>query len=192
MHDPKPFHHQYAKRLLHYIARTKSMRIVYHTNGDRTLSIQGFTDADWASDLLTRCSTGGYVFTLAGGPISWRSKRQSTVASSSCEAEYRAASDAVKEAIWIGNFLKELNLQVKLPYIIYCDSMAAIDASRKPKESEKLKHLDIQDHFVRHKVEEGIITLTYINTNNNAADFLTKSLQMDKHYNCCSMIGLEI
>ncbi|MCO5556796.1 hypothetical protein L7F22_010349 [Adiantum nelumboides] len=103
MHDPKPVHHQYAKRLLHYIARTKMMRIVYHTGGDRTLSIRGYTDADWASDLLTRFSTGGYVFTLAGGPISWRSKRQSTVASSSCEAEYRAATDASKEAIWIGS-----------------------------------------------------------------------------------------
>ncbi|MCO5582901.1 hypothetical protein L7F22_036803 [Adiantum nelumboides] len=88
-------------RLLNYISTTKSMKIVYRSGGDTTLSIQDFADADWALDLLTRISTGGFVFTLAGGPISWRSKRQSTVAVSSCEAKYRAANDTSKEAIWI-------------------------------------------------------------------------------------------
>ncbi|MCO5567452.1 hypothetical protein L7F22_021143 [Adiantum nelumboides] len=183
MHNPKPVHHQHIKSLLHYIA---------NTDGNHNLSVYGFTDADLASDLLTRLSTGGYVFMLAGAAISWRSKRQSTVAASSCEAEYRAATDAAKEAIWIGNFLRELNFEVHLPHAIYCDSMAAIDASKKPKQSEKLKHLDIQDHFIRQKVEDETINLIYINTIENAADFLTKSLQTDKHQKCCSMIGMEV
>ncbi|MCO5601027.1 hypothetical protein L7F22_055144 [Adiantum nelumboides] len=169
-----------------------NLGIVYSHEGNNCIEVIGYNDVDWASDLTTRKSTGGYVFKLAGGPISWKSKRQSMVSMSSCEAEYKAATDATKEALWIGNFLKEVNVKANLPRTIFRDSMAAIDASKKPKQSEKLKHLDIQEHFFRLKVEEEEeIQLVYINTKDNAVDFLTKSLQVDKHRKCIDMLGME-
>ncbi|MCO5590430.1 hypothetical protein L7F22_044400 [Adiantum nelumboides] len=191
MHDPKEIHQIYANRLLHYIGSTRTLGIVYRNDGDKHIEVTGYTDANWASDLTTRKSTGGYVFKLAGGPISWKSKRQPTVSMSSCEAKYKAATDAAKEALRIGNFLKEVNVKFNLPHVIFCDSIAAIDASKKPKQSEKLKHLDIQEHFIRQKVEEEEIQLIYISTQDNAADFLTKSLQVDKHRKCIDMLGME-
>lgn len=87
---------------------TKSLSLTYR--GDCELKLVGYTDSDWGGDKETRRSTSGYVFTLAGAPVSWSSRRQSTVALSSTEAEYIAAAEATNEAVWIARFLEELKI----------------------------------------------------------------------------------
>ncbi|XP_070044873.1 secreted RxLR effector protein 161-like [Nicotiana tomentosiformis] len=89
-----------------YLKRTRDYMLVYHS-GD--LAPIGYTDSDFQSDRDSRKSTSGYIFTLGGGAISWRSIKQSCVVDSTMEAEYVDASEAAKEAVWLGNFLNELN-----------------------------------------------------------------------------------
>ena len=103
MSNPGKEHLTFVKRVFRYLQGTFDYCLVYHgtNNIDKSLDIQGFVDADWAGDLDSRRSTSGYVFTLFGGAVSWMSKRQPTVALSTTEAEYMAATHASKEAVWL-------------------------------------------------------------------------------------------
>ncbi|MCO5594006.1 hypothetical protein L7F22_048025 [Adiantum nelumboides] len=115
MHSPRHEHLVLANRLLEYINTTRNMGITFQreiTTGG--LQVIGYTDADWATDRKSRHSIGGFSFTLSGGAISWRSKRQATISLSSTESEYKAASEATKEALWINNLLIELGFHVHL------------------------------------------------------------------------------
>ena len=98
-------HWEAVKGILRYLKATKNMRICY---GSQELSVKGFTDLDYAGDLDNRRSTPGYVFTLAGGAVSWRSRLQTCVTQFTIEAEYVAASEACKEAIWLGRLVTDL------------------------------------------------------------------------------------
>ena len=126
---------------------------------------------------------------LNGGPISWSSKRQSTVALSTTEAEYYALSQAVKEATWLRKLFTDLGLYTTTtkipisidPVKINADSTEAIKTAENPIESEQTKHFDIHYHFVRQKISDGRIQLNYIPTNENIADGLTKLLAKPAH-----------
>jgi hypothetical protein len=96
--------------------------------------LTGYADSDWAADRDTRRSTSGYIFNVGSGAISWSSKRQPTVATSTCEAEYVSQNNACKEAIWLSRLLRELNPEDDSPAatIIYCDNQGAIALARNP------------------------------------------------------------
>ena len=104
--DPCPTHWQALKRVLRYLQATPThgIRFIGFSDGD----LVGYSDADWAGDIESRRSTSGYVFMLNSGCISWRSKKQRTVALSSTEAEYMALSEAIQEAVWLKAFMCEL------------------------------------------------------------------------------------
>jgi len=106
-----------VKRVLKYVQGTKSLDTKYHQAGKST--IVGYADADWAN-MDDRKSIIGYVFKLQGGPISWHSKKQTTVSKSTCEAKIRALASACQEALWLRNLAKELNSSmVKKPTVIF-------------------------------------------------------------------------
>lgn len=111
---------------------------------NNNLQLQGFTDADWQGDPDDRKSTSGYLFTLAGGAVSWRSKTHEPVALSSMEAEYIAASEAVKEVVWLREFLASLKFIERAfdQVTIYCDNQAAIKVAKDPKFHSKTKHIE--------------------------------------------------
>lgn len=157
-----------------YLQGTKSLSLTY--GGDCELKLVGYTDSDWGGDKETRRSTSGYVFTLAGAPISWTSRRQNTVALSSTEAEYIAAAEATKEAVWIARFLEELKIScdVYLPVQLYCDNQGAIALSKNPEDHKRTKHIDIRHHYVREKQEDGTIIIHFLLTTEMIADGLTK------------------
>ena len=100
-------HIEAVKTELKYLKGSKDQGIVY---GEGTIDIEGYSDSDWAGDKESRKSTSGYIFMLNGGPVSWCSKRQATVALSSTEAEYIAFTLATKEATWLRLLLTELSL----------------------------------------------------------------------------------
>lgn len=192
MHSPRHEHLVLANRLLEYINTTQNYGITFRReNMIGGLQVIGYTDADWATDQSSRHSIGGFAFTLSGGAISWKSKRQATISLSSTESEYKAASEATKEAIWINNFLTELGFHVHVPIVIYSDSMSAIESSRKARQSDKLKHIDIANHFVREQVEARKIALLYKPSKENAADVFTKSLSSAQHFKCADIIGMS-
>ena len=105
MANPGKEHWNAVKWVLRYLRGTSDYCITFNSNSDY---VCGFVDSDFTGDLDKRRSTSGYVFTLAGGAISWMSKLQDTVALSITEAEYIAASHACKEAIWLRGLLRDI------------------------------------------------------------------------------------
>ena len=101
-----------------------------------------YVDASFAADLNTRRSTTGYVFKIAGGPVSWQSRMKTSVALSSIESEYMAASAAAQEAIWLNRLLEEMGFHSKKPIILYEDNKAAILFSDHPGDHRRSKHID--------------------------------------------------
>ena len=108
----------------------------------------GYSDADWGEDRIDRKSYYGYVFTLGGGAINWKSKKQNTVATSSAELEYVALSNASREAIFLKSLLYELNYPIDSP-LIFGDNKPALEISKNPKDHSRIKHVDISYHFIR-------------------------------------------
>ena len=168
-------HWNAAVRVVRYLKGTRDLRLTL--GGESDLRLMGYTDSDWANCLDTRRSVGGFGFTLGAGLISWNVKKQKTVASSSCEAEYMAAFEAAKEAIWLRTLLMELKfIHPTTATTILCDNNAAICLSSDPAMHSRVKHIDIQYHFLRECVQRKELTLSYINTKDNIADIFTKAL----------------
>ena len=188
--NPNSKHIAAVKRVIRYLKGTLTHGITYGTDD----GLLGYTDADWASDVETRRSLGAYIFLLYGGPISWSSKRQQSIALSSCEAEYMAQTQAAKEAIWLTRLLSELDIGLSLPgkpVLIKADNQGAIAIASDPRFHTRTKHIDIQWHFVRDQVETGAVEFSWIPTNFMAADGLTKALSNEKFAAFLRQIGLK-
>lgn len=171
-----PEHMSAAKRRLRYLKGTRDRGIKYGGKGN-DLTLVGYSDSDHAGDKDTRKSTTGYVFVLNGGPVSWGSRLQDTVAASTSEAEYMAACAAAQEAIHLRQLLKDLGLEQKKATVIYEDNNAAIAWSENPLGARRAKHIDVKYHFVRERVAMGQIKLDYIASANQLADLFTKPLK---------------
>jgi len=198
--NPNAKHLTAAKRVLRYLRGTLEYGLTYgrsNRNGNGNgygHDLTGFTDADWAADEETRRSVGAYIYVLYGGAISWCSKRQTTIALSSCEAEYMAQTQASKEAIWLTRLLSELDLGYGLPrapVVIKADNQGAIALAKDPRFHSRTKHIDIQWHFVRDQVETGAIEFQWVQTSAMAADGLTKALTIEKFKGFVRQIGIS-
>ena len=195
--NPGEIHWKALLRVLGYLAKTIEYCIRYEgiENGKSGVEAIGYSrgilpqlsdfkcyvDASFAADLDTRRSTTGYVFKIAGGPVSWQSRMQTSVALSSMESEYMAASAAAQEAIWLNRLLEEMGFRSKKPIILYEDNKAAILFSDHPGDHRRSKHIDTRKYFLRDAVINGEIKLEYINTTEQLADGLTKALTPDHH-----------
>ena len=168
-------HWQAVKRIMRYLKGTRSMRL--RIGGARAPEqLIGYADADWANDRDDRRSVTGYVFSFAGGPVSWSSRGQRTVALSSTEAEYMALSEACREVTWLRLLLGELKHAQYGGTEIYEDNQGAIVLARNPEHHARNKHIDMRHHYCRDKVESGEVVVTYIPTRFMIADALTKAL----------------
>jgi hypothetical protein len=178
-----PAHVIAAKRVLRYLKGTRALGIKFNgQSGSGGISmygysIYGYVDSDWAGDTDTRRSTGGHVYMLAGGPISWCSRLMPTVALSSTEAEYMAACEATQEAVYLRQLLSDLGYEQKQPTTIFEDNQGCIAMTKNPVIQKKSKHIDIKYHFTRERVEMGQVELKYIATEHQLADLLTKPLE---------------
>ena len=184
MSNPDKAHWEAVKCILRYLSGTQSKCICY---GKSDLQLQGYCDADMAGDLDTRKSTSGYVFTIAGGAVSWCSRFQKIVALSTIEAEYISATEASKEAIWLDRLAKELGMLANTP-VLGCDSQSAIYLAKNAMFHARTKHIDVRYHFIRQVLEDGLVTLTKIKTQDNPADVLTKSLAKAQHEHCIQLL----
>ncbi|KAE8701279.1 putative serine-threonine protein kinase, plant-type [Hibiscus syriacus] len=148
MANPGRKHWNTVKRILRYIKGTSNIALCY---GGSNLLINVYVDSDYVGDLDKSKSTTGYVFKVAGGAVSWVSKLQSVVATSTTEAEYVAATQASKEAIWLKMLLEELGHNQE--YVsLFCDSQSALHLARNPEFHSRTKHIRVQYHFIREKV----------------------------------------
>ncbi|KAE8679209.1 Retrovirus-related Pol polyprotein from transposon TNT 1-94 [Hibiscus syriacus] len=187
MANPGKEHWNTVKRILRYIKGISNVALCYEGSN---LLINGYVDSDYAGDLDKSKSTTGYVFKVAGGAVSWISKLQSIVATSTIEAEYVAATQASKEAIWLKMLLEELGHNQE--YVsLFCDSQSAFHLARNPTFHSRIKHIRVQYHFIREKVEEGTVDMQKIHTKDNIADFMTKAINANKFTWCRSSCGMS-
>ena len=194
--DPGPRHWNAAKKLLRYLAGTRDYGIIY--GRDRSKDgiphgiMHGWVDSDYAGDLDRRRSRSGYVFYSWGGPVSWSSALQGCVALSSCQAEYQAACEAAKEAVWLTRVCNDLGYkdvsivthgkltqkeyEGEKPLTIFEDNQGCIELSKNPVHHKRSKHIETKYHFVRDEVLKGTIKLVKAHTDDNISDINTKGL----------------
>ncbi|MCI07440.1 copia protein, partial [Trifolium medium] len=172
--SPTITHYETACRVVRYLKGTPGRGLFFPRSS--SLQILGFADADWANCLDTRRSTSGYCFFMGSSLISWRAKKQNTVSRSSSEAEYRALSFAACELQWLLFLLQDLGVNCVRAPALYCDNQSAIHIAANPVFHERTKHLEIDCHFVRDKVQQGLFKLLPISTKAQLADFFTKAL----------------
>jgi hypothetical protein len=188
---PTQAHKAAVTRILRYLRKTVDYVLVFR--GQLT-TLSGYSDSDWAGDYDTRKSTSGFIFGVGSAVISWSSKLQPTVALSTCEAEYIGQTNATKEAIWLRRLLNEIRPETAnepQATIIYCDNQGAIALAKNPQFHARTKHIDIQHHFVREKINEGAVQLEYIETERQVADGLTKALDKVRFERFRKAMGLE-
>lgn len=174
-----------------YIAGTQEWGILYSAKAKHALQLVVYNDADWAGDPDSRKSISSYVTLLAGGAISWSSRRQSTIALSSTEAEYKSLTEACKEMTWSVGALRELGIPQALPIELFCDNQSAIAMSMNPRFHARTKHIEIQHHYIRETAAQGIVRISYCPTEHMTADILTKALGKVKHYEHAANMGLR-
>ncbi|KAK2453566.1 putative mitochondrial protein [Trifolium repens] len=181
-------HYNAACRVIRYLKHNPGRGLLFPRSSD--LQILGFTDADWAGCLDTRKSTTGYCFFIGSSLVSWKAKKQTTVSRSSSEAEYRALSSATCELIWLLYLLNDLKIQCSKPPVIYCDSQSALHIASNLVFHERTKHLEIDCHLVREKLQQGLLRLLPISTEDQLADCLTKPLGVAKFNGFIDKLGL--
>jgi hypothetical protein len=138
------------------------------------------SDADWAGNCDDRKSTSAYICFLGSNPISWSFKKQQAVARSSTEAEYRALANAASEMLWLLALFAELGHSTSAPPQLLCDNLGATHLSFNPVQHSRMKHIQIDLHFVRDIVQKGTLHVHHVNTQDQLADLLTKPLSCQR------------
>ncbi|KAK2067679.1 hypothetical protein P8C59_001393 [Phyllachora maydis] len=124
----------------------------------------GFSDSDFAGDKATSKSTYGYLYKLAGGPISWKTKRATTIALSTLEAETDGLTEAIREVQWIIGLFSELHRPIDYPITLYRDNQGSITVANDPALHARTKHTLLKFRYVREQVKAKIVTIIYLNT----------------------------
>ncbi|KAK2380916.1 putative mitochondrial protein [Trifolium repens] len=185
--EPKMSHLTQVKRILKYVNGTSDYGIMYSHGEDSRLT--GYCDADWAGSADDRKSTSGGCFFLGNNLISWFSKKQNCVALSTAEAEYIAARSSCSQLLWMKQMLSEYNVE-QVVFTLYCDNMSAINISKNPIQHSRTKHIDIRHHFIRDLVEDKVVTLEHVATDNQLADIFTKALDASKFETLRGKLGI--
>ena len=174
MHDPREPHLLALKRILRYVqgTKTKGLQLLKH----QKMAMTVYTDADWAGCPTTRRSTSGFCVYLGDNLVSWSAKRQPTVSRSSAEAEYKGVANGVAESCWIRNLLLEMDIPLQRATVVYCDNISAVHLSSNPVQHQRTKHIEIDIHFVREKVQMGQIRVLHVPSSLQYADIFTKGL----------------
>ena len=185
---PKKSHMEAALKVVRYIKREPAMGVLMSSKKDRELI--AFCDADWAACPNTRRSVTGFLIKHGESLISWKSKKQTTVSRSSAESEYRSMASTVSELVWIIALYKELGEEIHLPVKLFCDSKAALQIAANPVYHERTKHIEVGCHFIREKIQMGLIQTLYLRTQDQQADIMTKGLARVQHEHLVSKLGV--
>jgi len=188
LQQPKKSHMDAALRVVRYLKGHPGQGLLFGSSSNNLIT--AFCDADWASCPLTRRSVTGYAVKIGESLVSWKAKKQTTVSKSSAEAEYRSLASTVSELVWLLGMLKEVGAEVQLPVQIYSDSKAAIQIAANPVYHERTKHIEIDCHFIRERLQQGMILINYIPTQEQPADVLTKGLCKLQHEYLLSKLGV--
>ena len=174
-----------APRSPHYAAVLRILRRLkgtifdgLHFSSHSSLTLQAYSDANWAGDPTDCQSTTRYCFILGDSLISWRSKKQTVVARSSTEAEYRALAATTTELIWLRWLQQDLGVDCSTATKLHYDNRSAIQIAHNNVFHECTKHIEIDCHFIRHHPLQGTLTLRSISSHDQLADIFTKPLPL--------------
>ncbi|KAK6122039.1 hypothetical protein DH2020_044210 [Rehmannia glutinosa] len=189
LHAPTENHWVACKKVLRYLKGSKSLGIQFTTSP--RMNLEAFVDADWASSCDDRKSIGGYCVFLGPNLITWCSKKQQVVARSSTEAEYRSMAVAITDLIWIQALFAELGISIEAPTVLWCDNSSAISLASNPVFHQRTKHIEIDIHFIRDKVQDKVVDVRYVPSEAQLADILTKPLSLSRFQMLCSKLSLS-
>lgn len=184
LHEPTQNHWTACKRILRYIKGTLTHGLLFSPVSD--FRINTFADADYAANLDDRRSTSGYCIKLGSNLISWCSKKQSVVARSSTEAEYRAFALAATDILWIRMLFHDLHSPLCSPSVLWCDNQGAITLAFSPAFHSRTKHVEVDVHFLREKVQNRVLDVRYVPTEDQPANILTKALSPTRFRTLCT------
>jgi hypothetical protein len=187
---PRQLDFSEATRIVKYLVATKHEKL-HMLDKSSSIPLTAFSDSDWAADRTTRKSISGIVCLVFGSPVSWSSRKQDIVSTSTTESEFYAISEAVKELQWLKNILADFNQIIESPIVIRADNQSTIKMIENPKFSSRTKHIDVRLHFVRESVSIGKFRLLYCPSEENIADLLTKPLAGVKIKFLRNLIGLH-
>lgn len=176
MEKPRELDLLEAKRVVKYLLGTKNIRLNFSGGAVDNFSFRAYSDANWAESKEDRKSNSGILCLMNGAPVSWSSRKQGIVATSTTEAEFYAIAEAAKEMMWLRQLLLDMNVSAPLPLHISSDNQSAIKMLENEKFSHRTKHIDVQYHFLKDMIRNKSIVLSYVPTETNAADLLTKPL----------------
>ena len=189
--NPTEDHKRAIQKMLRYLRGPSEKALVYRKR-DKEPRLVVYSDSDFASDKVDSKSTCGFVVTLNGCTVSWHTSKQRSVSTSTVEAEYVAASKAVKEIIWLNYLLEEVLGYDKIPKsLLLLDSAGVETLIQNEGVSQKTKHIRYSYHFIRDCHAARLIEVRHVGGPDNPADILTKPLAHDKFSKHCSKIGLE-
>ncbi|KAL5732677.1 hypothetical protein ACOSQ2_032369 [Xanthoceras sorbifolium] len=189
MHSPGPKHFDTVYRILRYLKRSPGKGLIFKKHGH--LQVEAYTDADWAGSVIDRRSTSGYCTFVGGNLVTWRSKKQNVVARNNAEAEFRAIAHGICEVMWIKRLLEDLKISNPLPMKLYCDNKATISIAHNPVFHDRTKHAEVDRHFIKEKLDTGIIYIPYVTTTEQVADVLTKGLPKKQFDDLICKLAME-
>ncbi|KAJ9541588.1 hypothetical protein OSB04_028094 [Centaurea solstitialis] len=185
--EPKESHLTAVKRIFRYLKGTPNLGLWY--SKDSGFDLTAYSDSDFAGCKIDRKSTTGGCHLLGGKLVSWTSKKQNSVSTSTAEAEYVAAGICCAQVLWLRNQLKDYDIQLsKIP--IYCDNTSAIAIANNPVLHSKTKHIEVRYHFIRDHVMNGDIELHFVPTEYQLADLFTKPLDVTRFNMLISELGM--
>lgn len=184
-------HYKYALRVLKYLYYTKNLNMRYTKKKDKYNLLDCYVDSDWAGDINDRKSTSGYVIRLYENPIFWKSRKQTTVTKSSTAAEYVALSEATSEIILIKAILKTFDMNLNEPVKIFEDNSGAVAIAHKGNFTKNAKYIETNYHYVHDYQVANVINVIKIESQENAADILTKSLNRLQFNKLREMLNLK-
>jgi Reverse transcriptase (RNA-dependent DNA polymerase) len=180
MDNAVPAHEKELKRLLSYVVKTQDKQLNINSNSSEDWEIEAYSNSDFAGDKDNRKSITGFVIFLCGFPISWKSKAQPCVTLSSTEAEYVSLNETVRELKFIVQLLALIGIPVKKPTTVHVDNVGCIFLAKNKTSGERTKHIDMKYHFIREQVENGLVEIKFVRSEDNVADIFTKNLGGEK------------
>ena len=184
-------HEKALYRVVRFVEQTKERCLVLAPVREKlTWELKGYCDSDFAGDTDTRRSVSGFVIYLCGAVIAWRSKGQKSVSLSSTEAEYVAISEVAMEILYVAGILKFLGVPLEYPITVNVDNIGAVYLSKNATTGSRTKHIDTRYHFVREYIEDGIVKVQFVRSEDNHADIFTKNLNTETFGRHCDAIGM--